>query len=116
MDKKQVMAILDNPLKYSTEDRKEAAQLAIKILDDTAEKEELGRPYYHFIMYGNEGLEGYLVVRDVEGIWNKTLRNMELRARMNSQRDISGYAFKTDVKVGPEMITPDVLAQAKKLF
>ena len=116
MDKEQVIAILDNPTEYSTADRKTAAMKAIAILDGIAEKEESEQPHYHFVMFGSEGLEGYIAVRSEKEISDNTLKSMELRARINSQRKISGYAFKANMKVDPEMITKDLLSRAVKIF
>lgn len=72
---------------------------------------------YHFVMYGNEGLEGYTVVESIAEISSQTIANMELRARYNSQRNISGYAFKADVQIPPECIDQDFLTEkAIKIF
>lgn len=113
MDKKQMMEILDNPHNYSAKDRKKAAKSAIELLDNIAENDQ---PYYHFVMFGNEGLEGYKVVRSESEISIDTLNNMGLRARMNGHRNISVYAFKANSKIEPEFITKELLKKAEKIF
>ena len=77
----------------------------------------VNQPYYHFVMFGNEGLEGYQVVRSENKISADTLNAMELRARFNSQRNIRGYAFKTEISIDPKSITKDFLeTHAIKIF
>ena len=75
------------------------------------------RPYYHLIMYGYEGLEGYKVVRSESELPLNTLHKMELRARYNSQRNIHLYGFKAKQQVPKEHISAHFLkTQAIKIF
>ncbi len=85
-------------------------------LEKTADVDESKRPYYHFVMYGNEGVEGYKVVRSEKDMPHSTLTHMELRARMNSHRNIKGYAFKSNTQIEPEAITKTILKKAEKIF
>lgn len=116
MEKDKIMDILEDPMAFSNAERQEAAKGAIAILDGIAEKEKSEQPHYHFVMYGNEGLEGYVAVRSEKEISNSTLKSMELRARMNSHRNISGYAFKANMKVDPDMINEELLTRAVRIF
>jgi hypothetical protein len=68
-----------------------------------------GKPYYHFVMFGNEGVEGYKVVRDESEIKPETISKMKLRARINAHRNVSVFAFKSDSKVDMNDITKKML-------
>ena len=68
-------------------------------------------PYIHLIMYGNEGLEGYLVTKDKEKL--SVYHQMELRARLNSHRDIGVYGFTCDFIVAEDDINMELLNDPK---
>lgn len=80
----------------------------------------ISKPYYHFIMYGNEGLEGYKVVRHACDITSSEFRAMELRCRYNSHRKVALYGFRATRQVDEKEIDKQFLFNFKdyitKLF
>lgn len=80
---------------------------------------KMKRDYYHFIMFGSEGLEGYCVAEDPDHLGDGMIEGMKLRARFNSHRNINVYAFKADIKISEDLITEKFLSETKgiiKLF
>lgn len=71
------------------------------------------KPFYHFVMIGSEGVEGYRIARDEAEITPEFLTTMEFRARMNSQRNVHGWAFAFPSKVPADKITEELLKNLK---
>ncbi|MES0340734.1 MAG: hypothetical protein ABUK08_00300 [Candidatus Humimicrobiaceae bacterium] len=73
---------------------------------NTEVKEEA---FYHFIMIGNEGVEGYQVVNNRKELKGSDIEVMSLRARFNPHRNIECYAFKDCKKHEADDITKKFL-------
>ena len=71
------------------------------------EKSDDKKKYIHLVAYGNEGLEGYFVTKDIKKLG--VIHRMELRARFNSHRQIGVYGFMSDFVVDEDMINDDLL-------
>jgi hypothetical protein len=71
------------------------------------ERQNDSLPYIHLIMYGNEGLEGYLVTKDVDKL--SVIHRMELRARFNTHRNIGVYGFLSNFIVKQDDINEELL-------
>jgi len=84
-----------------------------KILKELGPFKEDKRSFYHFVMFGSEGVEGYKVVRDETEMANGDIMAMKLRARFNSHRNIEVHAFKSDVLIPSECITKKFLKSIK---
>ena len=84
--------------------------LCEKCKERLAESKSAGEElYYHFIMFGSEGCEGYRVVEDPEEISGSAIESMRLRARFNSHRDVKVYAFSLGQKIPMKAITKELL-------
>ena len=76
-----------------------------KLYTDKSEK------YMYVVMYGNEGCEGLKEIKEQKDL--NCLMSMELRARINSQRDISIYAFSSEIEFDFDDITEKLLQNEK---
>ncbi len=88
-------------------DYKRHIQDEYKRLFESEDTEEI--THYHFIMIGNEGVEGYRVVNSREDIKGGDIEIMSLRARFNPRRNIECYAFKDGIKHEADDITKEFL-------
>ena len=67
------------------------------------------KPFYHFIMYSNEGVEMYRIVRSQDEIDDGWLKNMQLRCRFNAHRDLNIYAFRSPHQIDEKAINKKFL-------
>jgi len=67
--------------------------------------------YIHIVMYGDEGLEGYMVTQNIEEL--DKVNSMILRARFNSHRNIKVYGFTSSSPIDPDDINMELLSNKK---
>lgn len=73
------------------------------------------KKYYHFVMIGDEGLEGYKVTENRSEITPGFLAKAEFRARMNSRRHIQGWTFTFSSIVCTTKINKNILKYLKAI-
>lgn len=78
-------------------------------------KEEGEKIFYHFVMYGSEGLEGYVVDTDPENITGQMINRMCLRARFNAHRSVGVYAFSANQHI-PEKCINKAFLKKESVF
>jgi len=84
---------------------------------ESDESDKSDKPFYYFVMWNHDGLEGFKVFRNENDVSAGFIRNMTLRARFNTARDLHAYAFKSKKEVPEECITKSFLKkQAIKLY
>ncbi len=71
--------------------------------------------FHHFIMHGDEGLEGYHLFKKEKEFPISLLTNASLRCRFNTQRNLKAYIFSAKQIIPEEAITP-VLLKSKNVI
>lgn len=109
-----IKRIISDPSKYTFEERRTAKDFISDLLDYSAEEDS--NDYYHFVLIGNEGIDGYVVKSKDEITPEDTsslINMMSLRARYNSQRKIKGFIFRCETTVDKEDICESLLENPK---
>ncbi len=80
-----------------------------RLFSVSAQDKEPEKSFYHLVMIGSEGIEGFLVAEKMEDLNPSAITTMQLRARYNSQRNIECFAFKSPKKFEMDDININVL-------